>query len=99
MQMGACSLNTGGWYKICCPTSQLSKPDVLGAIYRVRRVGAERLDDPRGLKVPWKKMQPSVLVRLLGDERVAVQRRATRELMGRGEASIPALREALVSAP
>jgi putative membrane-bound dehydrogenase-like protein len=92
-------LNTGGWYKICCPTSQLSKPDVLGAIYRVRRVGAERLDDPRGLKVPWKKMQPSVLVRLLGDERVAVQRRATRELMGRGEASIPALREALVSAP
>src|SRR5207253_10307050 len=30
-------VDTGGWYKICCPTSQLSKPDVLGAIYRVRR--------------------------------------------------------------
>ena len=22
--------DTGGWYKLCCPTSQLHKPDVLG---------------------------------------------------------------------
>ena len=27
-------IDTGGWYKLCCPTSQLAKPDVLGAIYR-----------------------------------------------------------------
>ena len=32
-------VDTGGWYKLCCPTSQLHKPDVLGAIYRVRRSG------------------------------------------------------------
>ena len=32
-------VDTGGWYKLCCPTSQLHKPDVLGAIYRVRRQG------------------------------------------------------------
>ena len=30
-------VDTGGWYKLCCPSSQLSKPDVLGAIYRVKR--------------------------------------------------------------
>ena len=30
-------VDTGAWYKLCCPTSQLAKPDVLGAIYRVRR--------------------------------------------------------------
>jgi putative membrane-bound dehydrogenase-like protein len=30
-------VNTGGWYKLCCPSSQLVKADVLGAIYRVRR--------------------------------------------------------------
>jgi putative membrane-bound dehydrogenase-like protein len=29
--------DTGGWYKLCCPSSQLVKADVLGAIYRVRR--------------------------------------------------------------
>jgi len=29
-------IDTGGWYKLCCPTSQLAKPDVLGAIYRLK---------------------------------------------------------------
>ena len=52
-------VDTGGWYKICCPTSQLWKPDVLGAIYRVRRKGAPRLEDPRGLKLPWATMKPA----------------------------------------
>src|SRR5207245_3960304 len=46
-------IDTGGWYKLCCPTSWLHKPDVLGAIYRVRKTGAPRVDDPRGLKLPW----------------------------------------------
>ena len=41
-------VDTGGWYKLCCPTSQLQKPDVLGAIYRVRRLGAPRVVDARG---------------------------------------------------
>ena len=33
-------IDTGAWYKLCCPTSQLAKPDVLGAIYRIRRKNA-----------------------------------------------------------
>lgn len=49
-------VDTGGWYKICCPTSQLVKPDVLGAIYRVRKVGAKKLDDPLGKKIDWRKI-------------------------------------------
>ena len=36
-------VDTGGWYKLCCPSSQLAKPDVLGAIYRVRKIGASKL--------------------------------------------------------
>ena len=35
-------LDTGGWYKICCPTSQFIKADVTGAIYRIKKVGAHR---------------------------------------------------------
>jgi putative heme-binding domain-containing protein len=46
-------LDTGGWYKLCCPTSQLSKPDVLGSIYRLRRTSARRVDDPRGKRLDW----------------------------------------------
>jgi putative membrane-bound dehydrogenase-like protein len=35
-------IDTGGWYKLCCPTSQLVKPDVTGAIYRVKKTGAHK---------------------------------------------------------
>lgn len=39
-------VDTGGWYKLCCPTSQLWKPDLLGAIYRVRRMGGKKSTTP-----------------------------------------------------
>ncbi len=38
-------VDTGGWYKLCCPSSQLAKPDILGAIYRVRKGGSPQLAD------------------------------------------------------
>jgi putative membrane-bound dehydrogenase-like protein len=88
-------IDTGGWYKLCCPTSQLHKPDVLGAIYRVRRSGARVPDDPRGTKVAWRELPAERLTRLLDDERPEVRQRAVRELGGRGIAAVPALSEAL----
>ncbi len=33
-------IDTGGWYKLCCPSSQLVKDDVFGAIYRVKKTGS-----------------------------------------------------------
>ena len=30
-------VDTGGWFRIGCPTSQIAKPDILGGIYRIRR--------------------------------------------------------------
>src|SRR5205823_6435119 len=73
-------VDTGGWYKLCCPTSQLWKPDILGAIYRVRRKGAPKISDPRGRKLAWKEMKQAALVELLGDQRPAVCKRAIEEL-------------------
>ncbi len=29
-------LNTGGWFRIGCPSSLMAKPDVMGSIYRIR---------------------------------------------------------------
>jgi putative heme-binding domain-containing protein len=87
-------IDTGGWYKLCCPTSQLHKPDVLGAIYRVRRSGAPKVEDPRGLKVDWK-AAPEKLILLLDDPRPAVRWRAVQELAVRGPAALPALRAAI----
>ena len=33
-------IDTGGWFRIGCPTSQIAKPEITGAIYRIRRTGA-----------------------------------------------------------
>src|SRR5204862_5950564 len=68
-------IDTGGWYKLCCPTSQLHKPDVLGAIYRIRRTGAAKVADPRGEKIRWRSRLQD-LTQYLGDERPAVRERA-----------------------
>jgi putative heme-binding domain-containing protein len=88
-------VDTGGWYKLCCPTSQLWKPDVLGAIYRVRRVGASRPDDPRGLKLDWATMSADMLSGLLDDPRPAVRQRAISTLARKGAEALPALTDTI----
>ncbi|HEX3449094.1 MAG TPA: HEAT repeat domain-containing protein, partial [Isosphaeraceae bacterium] len=73
-------VDTGGWYKLCCPTSQLQKPDVLGAIYRVKRRGAPEVADLWGKNLwarfvdPLRAMPSEAIVKLLDDPRPAVQR-------------------------
>lgn len=84
-------VDTGGWYKLCCPTSQLHKPDVLGAIYRVRKTGAARVEDPRGLRLDWSAPSIEQLGRRLADRRPAVRRRAIEALGCRGDEAAPAL--------
>lgn len=78
-------IDTGGWYKLCCPTSHLHKPDVLGGIYRVRRTGMPRVPDARGLNMPWAEYSPQQLAALLADPRPAVRQRATRQLQRFGD--------------
>jgi putative membrane-bound dehydrogenase-like protein len=77
--------DTGGWYKLCCPTSQFHRPEALGAIYRVRRANAEKLDDPRGEKMNWTKMLPDELVLYLDDPRHVVRERAIEALAAQSE--------------
>ncbi|MDB5334717.1 MAG: hypothetical protein JWN70_336 [Planctomycetaceae bacterium] len=83
-------MDTGGWYKLCCPTSHLAKPDVLGAVYRVRRKAALTVADPRGEKLEFAKLNADQLSKLLSDERPVVQARAVKELaILRGESIQP----------
>lgn len=92
-------IDTGGWYKLCCPTSQLHKPDILGAIYRIRRTGSQRTSDPWGLRISWSKLTNVELARLMSDPhsgmvrepRYAVMRRARQCLSERGLNAVPAL--------
>lgn len=88
-------IDTGGWYKLCCPTSQLWKPDVTGAIYRIKSNQVEKqFDDPRGLKLDWNDATSKILVQRLFDRRPAVRFRAMDELALRGPDSVPALERA-----
>ena len=83
-------VDTGGWYKLCCPTSQLAKADVPGAIYRIRRKGMTADEDPRGVKLAWD-VAASELVDRLDDPRPFVRDRTLRELGGMGESAVPVL--------
>jgi putative membrane-bound dehydrogenase-like protein len=73
-------VDTGGWYKLCCPSSQLAKPDVLGGIYRVRRKDAPLVADARGLRLRWTDATAAELVKRLDDKRPAVRERAMAQL-------------------
>jgi putative membrane-bound dehydrogenase-like protein len=74
-------VDTGGWYKLCCPTSQLVRPEALGGIYRIRKTGMEKLEDPRGLTVKWAGLSEIQLVKLFDDRRPFVRKRAVEELV------------------
>ena len=80
--------NTGSWYHICCPTSKLSKPQILGAVYRIQKMNHTAIEDPRGFKLDWKNPD----VDFLSDTRSAVVNRAIDALAI--EANVKALRSA-----
>ena len=85
--------DTGSWYKICCPTSKVARPEALGAIYRIKRGGSSPPKDPRGLELDWE----NPALDWLSDERPAVVRRAIDEL-AKGE-NIAGLRAAGARVP
>jgi putative membrane-bound dehydrogenase-like protein len=65
-------VDTGGWFRIGCPTSRIDKPQIKGGLYRIRRKDAPRIEDPRGTKIDWSKPGAE----LLDDPRFAVRDRA-----------------------
>lgn len=85
-------VDTGGWYKICCPTSQLAKPDVLGGIYRLSRKGQPTRETKLNVPAGWSNID-SLIYNLLdpGRERQSVVQRAVRELRKQGAEGIKAL--------
>src|SRR2546425_445825 len=73
-------VDTGAWFIHGCPISRVAKPEIKGAIYRIRKIGAAALQDPRGEKLDWQ-MAPAGLVKLLADRRPVVRDRAVERLV------------------
>jgi putative heme-binding domain-containing protein len=92
-------VDTGGWYKLCCPTSQLAKPNVLGGIYRLRKKGG---DVPAACPPSqWTAGDPADTTQQLANlksSNLHLRRRAA-EALGRAhvKAAVPALLEALAA--
>ena len=76
-------INTGGWFLRGCPTSAAAKPEIKGAIYRIRKVTSPYPHDPRGLKLHWDDATTTELVERFDDERPAVRDRVVATLTAR----------------
>jgi putative membrane-bound dehydrogenase-like protein len=88
-------VETGGWFIKGCPLSQVSKPELQGAIYRVRHKGAVKEDDPYGNKIQWASLEPAKAVRYLEDARPFVRDQAVQQIVDQGSASIALLTEVM----
>ncbi|HAY78261.1 MAG TPA: hypothetical protein DCY79_00480 [Planctomycetaceae bacterium] len=73
-------IDTGGWFRIGCPTSQIAKPNIQGAIYRIRKRGAKPPADPRGLAIDWERLSGKALLPHLKSDSFVVREKAVRHL-------------------
>ncbi len=85
-------LDTGAWYLHSCPVSRVAKPEFEGTIFRVRRKGAPRVEDPWGRDLKIEALAPERLAPLLEDPRLAVRDQAFDHLIRAGSAGVDALR-------
>jgi putative membrane-bound dehydrogenase-like protein len=73
-------VDTGAWFIHGCPISRVSKPDILGALYRVRRK-----DAPRLAPADTRSASPENLAKLLDDPRPSIREAAVDGLARAGE--------------
>ncbi|MBI3694673.1 MAG: HEAT repeat domain-containing protein [Acidobacteria bacterium] len=75
-------VDTGAWFIHGCPISRVAKPEIKGAIYRIRKIGAPPVEDPRGRNLK------TDLAERLADPRPVVRDQALERLVEAGEASV-----------
>lgn len=84
-------VETGGWFIKGCPLSQVSKPELQGSIYRVRKKNAKKVEDPFGNSMDWKTLDVAAVSKYLEDPRPFVADKAVNNLVDRAKESIGAL--------
>lgn len=92
-------INTGGWFIKGCPLSQVSKPELKGGVYRIRKNGARKTNDAYGNEIEWSSLQPSRITNFLDDSRPFVRDRALQTLVDRGSSAVIPLTNLLRESP
>lgn len=77
-------VDTGAWFIKGCPVSRVSRPEFEGAIYRIRKLNAHKIDDPRGRRLNLDQQSPHSLATHLQDARVFVRKKALELLVEAG---------------
>ncbi len=90
-------VETGGWFILGCPLSQVSKSQLKGAIYRVTGPDRSGVKDPYGNDVSWPSLSNGALGEYLEKGNRLVSGRAQKELIKRGESSVDLFEQILVS--
>ena len=89
-------VNTGGWFILGCPLSRVAKLDVPGGIYRIRKTGAAKVNDPWGTQLNLKSMAVPGLIAATKDPRIAVRDHAIELLISKGEAAVLPIKNSLL---
>ena len=89
-------LNTGGWFILGCPLSRVAKLDVPGGIYRIRKTGVAKANDPWGTKLKLRSMGVPGLITATKDTRPAVRDNAIELLINKGEAAVLPIKNSLL---
>jgi len=89
-------VDTGAWFLFGCPTSAISRPEIKGGIYRVRKRGASTPAQARGGDIDWPRADTPTLLGRLDDPRWLVRDRAVAALSNTRH-PVAELREFLLS--
>ena len=82
-------VDTGGWFIHGCPVLRIAKPEIRGAVYRVRRKGAQRIENAYGGGLE----NLEALAKLLADKRRFVRDRAMDLLAQAGVSALKQVRQ------
>lgn len=85
-------LDTGGWFRNGCPTSQLAKPEVEGTIYRLSKKGTPYVAPTYP---NWERLTAEQVSHFLGAPEDWLRERAITELAVRGAPAMPELERIL----
>ena len=91
------AIDMGAWFTYGFLGNVLPRPDMLGAIYRIRRSAAPPGADPRGMALRLTERSVAALIALLDDPRPAVRDRAVDRLAKLAADSVAALETVLRS--
>lgn len=91
------AIDMGAWFTYGFLGNVLPRPDMLGAIYRIRRSAAPPGADPRGMALRLTERSVEALIALLDDPRPAVRDRAVDRLAKLAADSVAALETVLRS--